>query len=321
MRPLFMTTKQAGFLPDHVSWPRFRILLPVLAVYCVLWLPAAATADEGDHPLVTRYEGSELRDSKVAEFDSYQLVTDVSGQGEFSGETLEGRVTRLVYGNPADRSTLEIFENYRKALGAAGIEVIFTCALNECGPAFARSGWNRYNGLFAAADGDPRYLAGKLSTADGTAYVALMVGRTRTQLDVVEIVAMEEDKVVADAAALARGMEEAGSVSVYGIYFDVDKADIKPESKPALDEIAVFLRQRPELNLYVVGHTDMTGGFQHNQSLSQARARAVVQALVKDYGIEAGRLEGHGVGPLAPVAANTGEGGRAMNRRVELVGR
>lgn len=282
---------------------------------------SAALAREGDHPLVSRYEGSELRDSKVAEFASYKLVTAVSAKGEFSGETLQGKLTRLVYGNPANRSTLEIFENYRKALTGAGVQILYACALDECGPAFARSAWNRYNGLFAAADGDPRYLAGRLKTAKGTAYVALMVGRARTQLDVVEIVAMQEGMVVADAAALGRGIDQEGRVSVYGIYFDVDKSDVKPESKAALDEIAGLLRQRPELSLYVVGHTDMTGGFQHNRTLSEARAKAIVAALVKDYGIAVKRLEAYGVGPLAPVAANTAEAGRAKNRRVELVAR
>ena len=73
--------------------------------------------------------------------------------------------------------------------------------------------------------------------------------------------------------------------------------------------------------MYIVGHTDMTGRFQHNHTLSEARARAVVAALVENYGIAVSRLEGHGVGPLAPLAANTSERGRAKNRRVELVAR
>src|SRR5690606_40956651 len=69
-----------------------------------------------------------------------------------------------LYGTPADRSTLEIFENYRQALTAAGVELLYTCALDECGPAWGRSAWGRYNGLFVAADGDPRYLSGRLES-------------------------------------------------------------------------------------------------------------------------------------------------------------
>jgi outer membrane protein OmpA-like peptidoglycan-associated protein len=169
--------------------------------------------------------------------------------------------------------------------------MLFTCELNDCGPAYSRSAWGRFNGLFTAADGDPRYLAAKLTTAKGTAYVALMVGRQRSQVDIVEVSAMQGDMVVADAAALAQGIERDGKVSVYGIYFDTDKADIKAESKPTLDDIAKLLKNRADLKLFVVGHTDITGAFAHNRSLSEARARAVVTALVGDYKIDSARLE------------------------------
>jgi OOP family OmpA-OmpF porin len=82
-----------------------------------------------------------------------------------------------------------------------------------------------------------------------------------------------------------------------------------------------LLRARAALRVYVVRHTDMIGSLEHNLALSQARARSVVQALTVTHGIEPARLEGHGVGPLAPVAGNSDEGGRARNRRVELVAR
>jgi outer membrane protein OmpA-like peptidoglycan-associated protein len=227
----------------------------------------------------------------------------------------------LIYQNPKERSTLEIFDNYRNALERSGLSIVYTCSLNDCGPAYARSAWGRYNGLFAASDGDPRYLAGKMQTKTSSAYVAVMVGRSRTQVDIVEVVGMQENMVVVDAAALGKGLEAEGRVSVYGIHFDTDKADIKPDSKPALDEIAKLLKARPNLRIFVVGHTDMTGAFDHNRTLSEARARAVVRALVESYGIAANRLEGYGVGPLAPVAENITASGKGKNRRVELVAR
>ena len=100
-----------------------------------------------------------------------------------------------------------------------------------------------------------------------------------------------------------------------------DTITITRESKPALDEIANLLKSRPDLKLFVVGHTDLTGNLQRNVRLSQGRAESVVNALVEDYGIARERLEPHGVGPLSPVAENTSEPGRARNRRVELVKR
>jgi len=302
---------------------KFKSPVLIIQLLTLFWLSGAvlpALALE-DHPLISRYEGSTLKDKKFEEFSEYKLVTGFTDKGEFSGEKLNGRLTRIVYENPAGRSTLEIFTNYKQALEKINLAIIFTCELEECGPSYARSAWNRYNGLFTASDGDPRYMGGKVTTADGTAYVAIMVGRLRTQLDIIEIVGMEEDRVVADAEALAKSLDRDGKVSVYGIYFDTDKADIKSESKPSLDEIARLLNERPLLKLFVVGHTDMTGSLAHNLSLSKARAVAVVKALIQDYGITTNRLEGHGVGPLAPAATNESSSGRAKNRRVELVAR
>ncbi len=291
-----------------------------LCALVTLLSPTVVIGQQEDHPLVSRYQGSEVDRKDVEEFAQYRLITGLNGN-EFEGREVEGKVTRIVYRNPADRSTLEIFRNYRSALEAADMEPLFTCEMDACGPAYARSAWGRYNGLFVAADGDPRYIAGVVRTRTGTAYVALLVGRARTQLDVVEVRAMEGDMVVADAAALKSGLERDGRVSVYGIFFDTDRAEVKPESRPALEAIAEVLRDSPQLRLFVVGHTDMTGDLAHNQQLSEARARAVVSALVEQFGVASARLDGYGVGPLSPAATNDTEEGRRLNRRVELVAR
>jgi outer membrane protein OmpA-like peptidoglycan-associated protein len=82
-----------------------------------------------------------------------------------------------------------------------------------------------------------------------------------------------------------------------------------------------MLKMNGKLNLYVIGHTDMTGDLKHNLELSENRAKAVVDALVKDYGIAAKRLTGKGVGPLCPVTTNKTKEGKQLNRRVELVER
>ena len=293
----------------------------------LLALPLAALAvndasAQEDHPLVTRYTGSTVVSREVEEFGEYTLVIGLNREFVHQGRRLEGKVTRMVYRNPTGRSTLEIYRNYEAALRQAGLQPIFACALTQCGPSYGLSRWGRFNGLFVAADGEPRYLAGSVAMqGGGTAYVALMVGRARTQLDVVEIRPMQGDMVVADAGVLGRGLDAQGRVAVPGIYFDTDRSVVKPESRPALEQVARLLRERPTLRLYVVGHTDMTGALAHNRELSEARARAVVAALVRDFGVAAARLEGYGVGPLAPAATNSTEAGRAENRRVELVAR
>ncbi|MFQ5736510.1 MAG: OmpA family protein [Thermodesulfobacteriota bacterium] len=125
--------------------------------------------------------------------------------------------------------------------------------------------------------------------------------------------------VKVDANALSAEIDRTGHASIYGILFDTDKAEVKPESKQALGEIAKLLKQRAELKLYVVGHTDSVGSLDYNLDLSRRRAASVVKVLVQDYGIDRKRLKPAGVGPLAPVLANSSDGGRAKNRRVELV--
>jgi outer membrane protein OmpA-like peptidoglycan-associated protein len=79
------------------------------------------------------------------------------------------------------------------------------------------------------------------------------------------------------------------------------------------------MKEKPSLNLLVVGHTDNQGGYDLNMDLSQQRAAAVVKALTEQYGVDSGRLKPAGVGYLAPVATNDTEAGRAKNRRVDLV--
>jgi OmpA-OmpF porin, OOP family len=101
--------------------------------------------------------------------------------------------------------------------------------------------------------------------------------------------------------------------------FDTGKSVLKPESAPALLEVKKLLEADPSLKLWVVGHTDSVGAIDGNMKLAQARAEAVVTALTATHGIAPARIKGYGVGPLAPVATNDTDEGRAKNRRVDLV--
>ena len=140
----------------------------------------------------------------------------------------------------------------------------------------------------------------------------------KPNLVIVEKQAMQQD-VVANADAFSNDIRATGHAAVYGIYFDTGKSVIKPESEQALTEVAKLLEQDPALKVHVVGHTDNVGGDDSNMKLSLERANAVVQSLVTKHGIAAARLKAGGVGPLAPMASNDTEEGRAKNRRVELV--
>jgi OOP family OmpA-OmpF porin len=135
---------------------------------------------------------------------------------------------------------------------------------------------------------------------------------------IVERETMQQD-VTANAEALKGGLAQLGHVEVPGIFFDFNKSDLKPESKPALDEVAKLLKANPSMRVWVVGHTDSVGLIDANMKLADARAASVVKTLVTDYSIGAARLKSYGVGPLSPVASNDNDEGKAKNRRVELV--
>lgn len=166
---------------------------------------------------------------------------------------------------------------------------------------------------FLAAASDPNDAEG---TKDPPLFTR-MPGFHIYNVHVVERQLMKQD-VTANAESLAGSIKETGKAAVYGIYLDTDKAVIKPKSDPALAEIAKLLKAHPEMKV-VVGHTDNTGTFDHNLTLSKDRAQAVTNALVKTYGVEAGRLRPFGAGPTALFASNRSEDGRVKNRRVELV--
>ncbi|MGQ9777695.1 MAG: OmpA family protein, partial [Thermodesulfobacteriota bacterium] len=133
------------------------------------------------------------------------------------------------------------------------------------------------------------------------------------------IIITPAQEVVADAKSLMSDIQAKGSASVYGIYFDFNKADIKPGSEPAIKEIGKLLQENKSLKLYVVGHTDNVGTIDYNLKLSKARADSVVKEFTTKYKISPDRLKAYGIGQLAPVASNKTEDGRAKNRRVELV--
>ena len=123
----------------------------------------------------------------------------------------------------------------------------------------------------------------------------------------------------AEPAAIAKQLKTQKRIRIYGIHFDVDKATIQPQSESVIAQIASVMRDNPTWRFRVEGHTDSDGGYQHNVVLSQNRAQAVVNDLVKRYHIARSRLRAVGYSYSRPVAPNTTAANKALNRRVELV--
>jgi len=110
-----------------------------------------------------------------------------------------------------------------------------------------------------------------------------------------------------------------GKLTTYGITFDVNKADIKPESYGTLNDIATVLRENPSVKVKIVGHTDSDGDDALNLDLSKRRAESVKSELSSRFGIDASRMQAEGAGESKPVASNDTPANKAMNRRVEFI--
>jgi OOP family OmpA-OmpF porin len=110
-----------------------------------------------------------------------------------------------------------------------------------------------------------------------------------------------------------------GKLVSYGIYFDVNKDVVKPESYGTLKGIADVLKENPDVRVKIVGYTDSDGADAANLDLSKRRGAAVKNELVKSFGIDASRLESDGAGETKPVAPNDTPANKALNRRVEFI--
>jgi OmpA-OmpF porin, OOP family len=271
-------------------------IILMLTMLCMFGgLAQAQTPDRAgctDHPLFpTRMPEYRLADCKVQEFGAYDFK-GLKGQKT----PVEGKFTFLTYEFTGQRanepSPVAILRNYENAIKKVGGTILQTMT--------------NY------------WVNGKIVKDGQEVWAEIERGNGRIWLRIVEKKAMEQF-IQADAAALGNDIRTTGHAAIYGIYFDTGKSVIKPESAQAIGEIAKLLQADATLKIHVVGHTDNVGAVEANITLSKARAEAVLQALVRDHGIAAARLNAYGCGQFAPIASNDAEEGRAKNRRVELV--
>lgn len=269
-----------------------------------------------------------------------------------SSKVLEGRRTRVMYVLPEGIAPLQAVRNYQNEVKSQGGRTLFECKDVDCGGARKLSWgggsqmslsmhiWPREKGgmqnkasicALKSRISEQRYAA--LEFSGSRAYASVLAyaisepggdcdtfnGRTVVALDVLEPQGMAQKMETPRAEEMAKAISANGRIALYGIHFDSNQADVKPESKDALEQIALLLKSQPALKLIVVGHTDNVGGFSSNMDLSRRRAEAVVAALVSQYKVDGKRLQPVGASFASPIAANTAEDGRAKNRRVELV--
>lgn len=275
-----------------------RFSVSLLAVVLLASLPAGARAQdvEGsqDHPLFNRLPDYYIDDYRESEFGAYDSF--VASDGSY--KTVEGHTYYINYH----------FKEGTEHLGEVAIKSNY------------REAFKKIGGVVHYEDRTDVHMSLEKGGKVTWVRVHPWNGGQGIALYIVEEKAMEQ-YIVADADAMVQEINLTGKVALYGIFFDTGKTVVKPESGPAIAEIEKLLDRNADMKIYVVGHTDSVGEFGYNMDLSHRRAAAVVEVLVSQHGVDRGRLEPHGVGPLVPASSNRSDGGRAKNRRVELVER
>ena len=316
--------------------------------------PTQDAPNAKDYPGMPRYEGSTIVLQSSQKYG--ELGLQVGGLSSPTStepkevRKVEGRTHRTTYLllnlAAGKRSTLEIARNYEQAFKEVGFTPIWAGGQSEIrnGPPkqyygipeldhqmlttgvkdrryFCMEKGGLYAAVFIATRSWEHVMLAKSEVNPWKRDVTIPQESVLIQVDYVDTRPMEEKMVHLSAAEMQKSISSSGKVAIYGILFDFNKADIKPESTPTLTEMASLLKAEPNLKVLVVGHTDNVGTFEFNEDLSKRRARAVVAELAGKHGIDAARLTPLGASFMAPVTTNSTEEGRALNRRVELVAR
>lgn len=309
-------------------------------------------AGSRDHPAIPRIDGTRIVGFTHSDYDEAFFITTMETR-ELTGDTFEGERTRIMYVGGPGLSPLGVQRNYEKAFEKMGNTTEkFSCRGNSCysnlGQIFIWAKNNQMPTVFpspgylfrysTALFKDQLYWFGTVDTEDARYYISVYsairsapgfdthqefigVDQNLIVLEIIEDTEFEATLTHVTAADISAQIAESGHIALYGIHFDTDSADVRPDSSLAIDEIAKALKGDEGLQILVVGHTDNQGEVAYNQGLSERRAASVVKVLVDKHGIAGDRLFPLGVGMAAPVASNGSEDGRALNRRVELVQR
>ena len=277
-----------------------QILISTLMIIALPLLAIAQTDAEGckDHPLFTKISNFYISDCSE-NYNEIKLRTS-----EEKSETKEGNLVTITYyfnssSGEKEKSPFQIIKNYENAVTKNGGET-----------------------LYKNADFQKDYIEATfhLTSKDKEYWVKLFnFGGTANEIEhyTLYILEMEPMKQEVQASEMLKALNKDGFIALY-INFETGKADIKPDSQPIVDQIVELLKQNTDLKISIEGHTDNVGDDKSNQTLSENRAKSVMNAIVAK-GIDKSRLSFKGWGASKPIADNRTEDGRAKNRRVEIV--
>lgn len=295
-----------------------------------------------DHPVITRYPGSQIDYYEQQKYQPYSIaVGPQTGYNNIDDWVdTKGQFTRIYYTVEGETTLTEVFQNYLTALKKGGFTILAQGIHPQSGTSKEVGGRGYLKTVYSknkiptgsgikllqgsATSAGACYIAARLERPGGNTYFVLGGTQYATYekvflVDIIEETVLEDDLIRVNADDMIKRLLADGKIALYGIYFDFDKADVKPESAATLSEIARLMKENPGVNIFVVGHTDMKGSLDYNIRLSENRADAVVKALTENYDVSSDRMSSHGVGSLCPLYTNLSDEGRKFNRRVELV--
>lgn len=284
--------------------------------------------------------GARMTAEQTVEVGRYAVPTGVFDGQNVPLLNVDGFVKRQAWLVPGGRLTpLQMTEGLRKDLEADGFKPVLDCVASACGgfdfrfaidvlPApgmYVNLRDYQFVTLLRGSETEPEAVVTLMaSTNRDGAYVQVTEVRrdaafVTDQVTKTSSPRPQERPVRPVASPDIADLVASGSIVLEGLEFEPGATRLGPGPFEALDALAEFLKDNPDLRIALVGHTDSVGSFEGNVRVSRARASAVRARLIEAYGLEADRLSAEGMGYLAPRASNLTEDGRELNRRVEAI--
>lgn len=280
-----------------------RDILLLLAALLISALTAQIMAQEvTEHPLIRPLPGSEFDQSRSEHlnFSEYEFRTGTPPRN-YTSQAVRGEYRSLRYrlynedGSPNTTvSQVEYFENFKKAALERGGTIKWEDRV--------------YGLVFTIPREDGGITWCRVHTPISAQIATLYIIDEQPLVTTLEFTPAE----------MLAALNADGSIALYGILFDFDRATLQQESNKQLQDVLTLLATNPDLRLEIQGHTDSDGSADYNLQLSQRRAESVRQYLTL-FGVDSGRLQAKGYGESMPVAPNDSDENKAKNRRVELV--
>ncbi len=274
--------------------------------------------------IITLFKGSSVAYDDKMGFDKFFVTTSVSPDGVLTTKEIEGNITHRFCYVPTGHSVTEIITSYEEAIKNNGGKILVSSSGKEFYKEFSKKrpehGLTNYEwiqfGLY-----NYYYLSGFISGDKFDYYIIVLPAQVDKKL-VYSIVIIETkpmEKGLVTASNIDQDMLAKGHVALYDIYFETGKSTLLPKSAESLTNVAAYLNKNPDKKFYIVGHTDNTGDFAANKTLSEERAKSVMNELTTKYNVNTEQLTAFGVSSLSPVSTNASAEGKAKNRRVEIV--